>query len=490
MRKWLEVQSGNHYKNFINGEWVASHTGQTYELKESALPDNVLGYFPVSDENDVEDAVKAADDAFQTWKNTSAATRANILNRFADLLEENQEELAYVLSAEQGKVLGESRGEVTRAAAEARFNAGAAFRINGVSVPSENPGVTCQVVPSPIGVVAAIAPWNFPIVTPIRKIAPALAYGCTVVLKPSSDTPWSSVKIMELLVEAGLPKGVVNLVIGSGRKVGNPLVNHPLVKGVSFTGSTDLGIEINKLAAGHLAKTQLELGGKNAAVIIDYDDLDFAAEQIVGAAFACTGQRCTAISRVIVLKDQEEELVRKLKAKMDQLHLGPAWEENASVGPLINKQQYESVLQYIEIGKNEGADLVYGGQSYNSEVNKEGYYIYPTLFTNVHKEMKIAQEEIFGPVLVVMAAEDAEEALEMVNATDYGLAASVFTNSLSISKLFSETIETGMVHINHGTASQSHIPFGGVKNSGFGPFSIGQSNQDFYTQMKAIYTKA
>ncbi|MBW8350178.1 aldehyde dehydrogenase family protein [Bacillus sp. IITD106] len=490
MRDWIEKESGMHYKNFIDGEWVASKDGKTFELNESAFPNHILGYFPASNEKDVEDAVIAADQAFQEWKNSPASTRARLLYRFADLLEANQEELAYVLSAEQGKVLSESFGEVTRAAAEARFNAGESFRVNGVTIPGEIPGVTCQVTPYPIGVVAAIAPWNFPIVTPVRKIAPALAYGCTVVLKPSSDTPWSSVKIIELLIEAGLPKGVVNLVIGSGSKVGNPLVAHPLVKGVSFTGSTKLGIEINKLAAGHLAKTQLEMGGKNAAVVLDYADLDFAAEQIVSAAFSCTGQRCTAISRVVVLKNQEKELIEKLKIKMENMKIGPAWDEKASVGPLINKQQHDSILKYIEIGKKEGAHLAYGGVIYESNLNKEGYYIYPTLFTNVDKNMEIAKEEVFGPVLVVMVAKDVQEALEIANATNYGLAASVFTNSLSVSKKFAEFIETGMVHINHGTASQSHIPFGGVKNSGFGAFSIGYSNQDFYTHMKAIYNKA
>ena len=490
MRKWIEGQSGKHYQNFINGEWVESQNGSTYSLNESAFPEKILGYFPSSDAKDVEEAVQAADRAFQMWKRTPATVKANVLNKFADLLERDQEELAFVLSAEQGKVLSESRGEVARAAAEARFHAGEAYRVSGVTIPTENPGTSCQVIAIPIGVIAAISPWNFPVVTPVRKIAPAIAYGCTVVLKPSSDTPWSSVKIMELLAEAGLPKGVVNLVIGTGNKVGDPLVSHPLVKGISFTGSTRLGIEIHTTAAARLTKTQLEMGGKNAAAVIDYHDLEYAAEQIVGAAFTCTGQRCTAISRVVVLRDQADELVAQIKLKMDNIRLGPAWIEGANMGPVINKNQHESIIDYIEIGKSEGAKFDHGGTSIQVEGNEEGYYISPTLFKNVHKDMRIAREEVFGPVLVVMEAKDIEEALEWVNATEYGLAASIFTNSVSISNQFSESIEAGMIHINHGTASQSHVPFGGVKNSGFGAFSIGHSNQDFYTVMKAIYVKS
>jgi len=490
MRNWIETHSGRVFKNFINGEWVESKSGQTFPLYESAFPEKVLGYFPSSNKDDVEYAVQTAHDAFRLWKKTTASDRAKILNDFADLLERNEEELAYILSSEQGKVLGESRGEVKRAAAEARFNAGEAYRVNGMTVPSEIPGITCQVISQPIGVVVAISPWNFPIVTPVRKIAPAIAYGCTVVLKPSSDTPWSAVRLIELLHEAGLPKGVVNLISGSGSKVGDSLVSHPLVKGISFTGSTNLGIQINRIAATRLIKTQLEMGGKNAAVVVNYHDLEVAARQIVSAAFTCSGQRCTAISRVIVLEEQADKLIDHLKINMEAIRIGPSWEENANMGPVINQHQHEDILEYIELGKSEGAEIVLGGTVAQIEDNKEGHYISPTLFINVHKDMRIAREEIFGPILVVIRAQSIEEAIEIANSTEYGLAVSVFTDSLSTSNQFSEQIETGMVHINHGTASQSHIPFGGVKNSGFGAFSIGHSNQDFYTSSKSIYIKA
>ncbi|MCR2822564.1 aldehyde dehydrogenase family protein [Lederbergia panacisoli] len=490
MRDWIEAHSGGIFKNYINGEWLESRSGQTFPLYESAIPNKVLGLFPSSNKDDVEYAVQTAHAAFQLWKKTTASEKAKVLNEFADLLERNEEELAYILSSEQGKVLSESRGEVKRAAAETRFNAGEAYRVNGMTVPSEIPGITCQVISQPIGVIAAISPWNFPIVTPVRKIAPAIAYGCTVVLKPSSDTPWSAVRLIELLHEAGLPEGVVNLINGSGSKVGDSLVTHPLVKGISFTGSTKLGIQINRTAATRLIKTQLEMGGKNAAVVANYHDLEFAAKQIVSAAFTCSGQRCTAISRVIVLEEQANELIEHLRIYMEAIRVGPAWEENANMGPVINQHQYENILEYIELGKSEGAEIILGGTVAKIEGNKEGNYISPTLFVNVHKDMRIAREEIFGPVLVVLKAKNMEEAIEMANSTEYGLAVSVFTDNLSISNQFSEQIEAGMVHVNHGTASQSHIPFGGVKNSGFGAFSIGHSNQDFYTSSKAIYVKA
>jgi acyl-CoA reductase-like NAD-dependent aldehyde dehydrogenase len=495
MRAWLDANSGKTYRNFINGEWVDSLNGNTSPLFESARPSSKIGDFPDSDEQDVNRAVEAAHKAFQTWRKTPAPVRAALLNRFADLLEKKREELAYRLSAEQGKVLAESLGEVQRAANEARFSAGEVYRVDGQTIPSENVQIQSNVVRYPIGVVAAIAPWNFPIVTPVRKIAPALAYGCTVVLKPASATPWSAVRLMELLAEAGVPQGVVNLVLGSGSRVGDPLVAHPLVSGISFTGSTDLGLRINGIAASRLAKTQLELGGKNAALVLDYDNLAYAAEQIVNAAFACTGQRCTAISRVIVLKDNAASLIDQIVDKMKAIRIGPAWADGVNMGPLIDRRQFESVSQYIETGKREGAVLAYGGERFgisdeSGDRATGGYYLSPTLFTGVKKDMTIAKEEIFGPVLSVLEADHWEEAVELANATDYGLAAAVFTNNLEAAQTIPELLDCGMVHINHGTASQAHIPFGGVKKSGFGPFSIGHTNQEFFTNVKAIYVKS
>lgn len=308
MEAWLETLQPKVYGNFIGGEWVDSNTSKTFSIYNSAKKDQLLASFQDSNDYDVDQAVKAANEAFKNWSKVPGPDRGALLYKFADLLEKNIEELAFMLSAEQGKVFNESIGEVYRAAKETRFAAGEAFRIDGNTLPGERPNVWNSTVRQPIGVIAAIAPWNFPVVTPVRKIAPALAFGCTVVFKPASATPWTSARLMELFAEAGFPKGVVNLVVGGGSKVGTPLVNHPLVKGISFTGSTNLGIQINESAGKRLVKTQLELGGKNPAVVLDYENVEEVAKQIVSAAFAVSGQRCTAISRVIVHKNLKEDL--------------------------------------------------------------------------------------------------------------------------------------------------------------------------------------
>lgn len=487
MLEWLENNEMKTYGNFINGKWIESNSGKTIEIYHSAKNSQLLASFQDSTEEDVNEAVEAANEAFKSWSKIPGPDRGAILYRFADLLEKNVDELAYMLSAEQGKVLSEAKGEVLRAAKEARFCAGEAFRIEGNTLPGERPNVFNSSVRKPIGVVAAIAPWNFPVVTPVRKIAPALAYGCTVVFKPSSLTPWTSARLMELFAEAGVPNGVVNLVVGSGSKVGDPLINHLLVKGISFTGSTDIGVRINELAAKRLVKTQLELGGKNPAVVLDYQNVADVAKQIVGAAFACSGQRCTSISRVIVVKDKKKELTDAIYQEIKDINVGPAWEEGVTMGPVINKDQLDSILEYIEIGVKEGANLLFGGEVLNEGHFSEGSYLVPALFDNVTPEMRLAKEEIFGPVLCVIEVEDKEEAIHVANHVEYGLAASIFTTDYSSAHTFADQIETGMVHINHGTSSAAHMPFGGIKNSGFGAFSIGGSNVEFFTELKTVY---
>jgi aldehyde dehydrogenase (NAD+) len=484
---WLENQVGKTFHNFINGEWVKSNTNETFEIYNPAQKNQILGFFQASNEADVNQAVRAADQAFKTWSNVPGPERSAILMRFADLLEQHSEELAFILSAEQGKVLAESRGEVGRAVKETRFVAGEAFRIEGSTLPSEKSNISTTVLHRPLGVIAAIAPWNFPVVTPVRKIAPALAYGCTVVYKPASETPWTSVRLMELLAEAGVPNGVVNLVTGSGSKVGTPLSQHPLVKGISFTGSTEIGLGINERATKQLKKTQLELGGKNPAVVIDYHDVQYVANQIVSAGFACSGQRCTSISRVVVLKEKAEELVQSIRKEMELIKVGPASQQHATMGPVVSQAQLDTTLEYITAGKEEGATLIYGGDVLREGKFAEGYFIVPGLFTNVTPEMKIAKEEIFGPVLSVIEVKNVEEAIKVANDVKYGLAASVFTNDLTIAYRCVNEIQAGMVHVNHGTASQAHAPFGGVKESGYGAFSIGKTNKDFYTEMKVAY---
>lgn len=487
MLDWIETNGSKVYGNFINGEWVNSNSGKTFSIYNSAKNSQLLASFQDSNESDVNQAVEAANDAFKTWSKVPGPDRGAVLFKFADLLEQNVDELAYMLSAEQGKSLGESKGEVFRAAKEARFCAGEAFRIEGSTLPGERRNVWSSTIRKPLGVIAAIAPWNFPVVTPVRKIAPALAFGCTVVYKPASVTPWTSVLLMELLKEAGVPNGVVNLVVGSGTKVGDPLVNHPLVNGISFTGSSNLGIQINRTAAGRLAKTQLELGGKNPAIVLDYQDAASVAKQIISAAFACSGQRCTSISRVIVVKEKKAELTEALLQELKQIKVGPAWEQGVSMGPLVNKGHLDSVLEYLKIGLEEGARLRYGGEVLTEGLFSEGAYMNPALLDLVSPDMRVAKEEIFGPVLCVIEVEDKEEALEVANNVEYGLAAAIFTNQISDAYHLADEVEAGMLHINHGTASAAHMPFGGVKQSGTGAFSIGSSNVEFFTETKVVY---
>ncbi|MED4227708.1 aldehyde dehydrogenase family protein [Neobacillus cucumis] len=487
MVEWLEANEAKVYGNLIDGEWVNSSGGQTISIFNAAKNNQLLASFQDSNESDVNRAVEAAHAAFKKWSKVPGPDRGAVLYKFADLLERNVDELAYMLSAEQGKTLSESKGEVFRAAKEARFCAGEAFRIEGDTLPGERGNVWSSTVRKPLGVIAAIAPWNFPVVTPVRKIAPALAYGCTVVYKPASVTPWTSVRLMELLEEAGVPNGVVNLVVGSGTMVGDPLVNHPLVKGISFTGSSELGIKINQTAAGRLAKTQLELGGKNPAVVLDYQDASAVAKQIVSAAFACSGQRCTSLSRVIVVKEKKEELTEALLQEMKKIHVGPAWEPTATMGPLVNKRHLQSVQNYLKIGVKEGARLLFGGEVLTEGEYSEGAYMNPALLDLVTPEMCVAKEEIFGPILCVIEVENKEQALEVANNVDYGLAASIFSTNLSDAFTFADEVEAGMLHINHGTASAAHMPFGGTKQSGAGSYSIGSSNADFFTETKVVY---
>lgn len=489
MLEWLAQHAGRDYGNFINGEWTTSRSGKLTALYNPGKKGQLLGRFQDSTEADVDQAVQAAHQAFQSWSRVPGAQRAAILLRYADLLERDADELAYRLSAEQGKILAEARGEVGRAAKETRFAAGEALRGEGQTHPGERANVWNSTIHYPIGVIAAIAPWNFPVVTPVRKIIPALAYGCTVVFKPASNTPWTTIRLFELLAEAGVPAGVANLVTGGGARVGDPLVKHPLVRGISFTGSTELGIAIHEIASRRLARTQLELGGKNPAIVLDYEQVEHVAKQIVSAAFACSGQRCTAISRVVVLQEKAEELTAAIVAEASKLRVGPAWEADMAMGPLVSKSHLESVLDYVAIGQEEGARLLFGGTELNGASYSEGYYMTPAVFDQVHAGMRIAREEIFGPVLTIQAVADFAEAIAVANDTEYGLAASIFTSNLREAYQFAEQIQSGMVHINHGTASEAHMPFGGVKQSGFGAYSIGSSNKAFFTETKVIYVQ-
>jgi aldehyde dehydrogenase (NAD+) len=477
------------HANFIAGKWTPSEAGGFYEIHNPAHPETVLGRFPKSVKADAEAAVDAAQGALPAWAETPGPQRGALLLRFAQLLEDSRKQLAEIITLEQGKALGESMGEVSRAAVEARYMAGEASHPAGQTFPSERAGFTCQTVLEPLGVVAAISPWNFPVVTPVRKIAPAIAFGNTVVFKPASLTPWSAVYVMQLLEKAGLPAGVVNMVIGPGSAVGECLVNDRRVKGITFTGSSDIGTRIYEKAASRLASVQLELGGKNPAVVFQYDDLEGAAREIVSAAFLCSGQRCTALSRVVVCEEQADALLEKILIQVARIKVGDGMLEGTTMGPLVSKAQFDIVEGYVRKGVESGCTLRAGGRAVVENPDAQGYYYTPTVFDHVPAESPLALDEIFGPVLPIIRVREPEEAISIANGTRYGLAASVFTSRMDLAHRFATRIETGMIHINHGTASQAHVPFGGKKDSGQGAFSIGPTARNFFTSPKAIYAK-
>ena len=476
------------HQNYIGGGWRPASNGARYGIRNPARPDECLGEFAESTAADVAAAVDAAADAARGWAGTPAPHRGGMLFRFAQLLEDSKNELARIVTLEQGKALAEAVGEVGRAAAEARFMAGEASRPMGQTFPSERAGFSCHTITEPLGVVAAICPWNFPVVTPVRKLAPALAFGNTAVFKPSSLTPWSAAFLMNLLEQASVPAGVINMVTGRGAIVGDALVRDDRVRGITLTGSTDTGRRIYTHAAARLARVQLELGGKNPAVVIDCDDLDGAAREIVSAAFLCSGQRCTALSRVIVSESQAAALVERIRHYVDRIVVGDGLDPRTTMGPLVSEGQLQTVQGYVRKGIESGCELVAGGAPVAGNPQR-GFYFTATLFDRVPPESPLAGEEIFGPVLPILRVRDLEEAITIANSTRYGLAASFFTSRLGHVHEFTSRVQAGMIHINHGTASQAHIPFGGVRESGQGAYSIGPTAREFYTNIKAVYVR-
>lgn len=475
------------FLNYINGEWVAPSSDQYYDVINPADRSDVIGQFPLSSSQDTDKAVACAHEAFQSWSKLLPSVRADYIYKFIDLLADEFEDIGHVLCREQGKPLAESIGESSRAVKECRYIVGESTRLYGISLPSERPNVSNTIVREPIGVIAAITPWNFPFLTPIRKAIPALIAGCTVVLKPANITPHCAVRLAMLFEKAEIPKGVFNLVMGKGSVLGEALSNNPLVKGITFTGSTGVGRQINLSAAQHFTKVQLEMGGKNPALVADFNDLNFAADQIISAAFANAGQRCTAISRVIVKKDQADALEKLIVEKAGQMTVGPGMEPTSKIGPVVDDAAGDDIMGYIERSKTEGATVALGGNRLTGGVYDNGYYIEPTVITNVSPDMEIAKQEVFGPVLAIIRVDDFAQGLAVVNDTPYGLASAVFTDIQANICDFMNTSQSGMVHINHGTVSESFMPFGGVKASGLGAFSIGTTNKDFFTNYKVIY---
>lgn len=475
------------YMNYIDGKWAEPATGRYYKVKNPADVNETVGEFPISNDTDVNAAVEAAHNRFVSWKMLAPSKRTEFIEKFMKVLDENKERLAMAATKEQGKIYKESLAEAGRGVKETAIIIGEALRLEGIFRPCDSERTVNYAQREPIGVIAAITPWNFPILTPIRKIIPALVAGCCVVFKPASSTPLTAVIIAQLFDMAGFPNGAVNLIIGTGKSIGDTLISNPKVRGVSFTGSTYVGRHINKIAASDFTKTQLEMGGKNAAVVVDYEDLDSVASGIVKAAFTNAGQRCTSISRVIVLEKQAKELEKLIIEKTSKLTVGDGNDETSDLGPVINENALNTIDEYITSAKLQGAFIAHGGTKLTGGIYDKGYYYMPTIITNVNRKMRVAVEEIFGPVLAIIPVATPQEAIDVCNDTEYGLTASLFSDNMKFIYDFIQNSNLGMVRINNLGVSGGNMPFGGTKNSGHGPFSIGHTNMDFYTKHKIVY---
>jgi aldehyde dehydrogenase (NAD+) len=476
------------YRNFINGEWVPSRSAETRPNLNPANTDDVIGQAPFSTREEARAAIASAEAARTQWRQPPAPVRGRIVARVARLMEAAHEELARLLTREEGKTLSESRGEITRSINILDFTAGEGRRLGGELLPLELPNNFAYTRRQPVGVVAIITPWNFPVAIPVWKLAPALVAGNTVVFKPSPLTPGTATRLVELFAEAGLPPGALNLVLGAGRPVGEELVNNPLVKAISFTGSTAVGSQIYAQAAQRGAKAQCEMGGKNAVVVLEDADLTLAAASTVQGAFGSTGQRCSATSRAVVIDTIADEFVERLVSLASKLRVGPGDDPETQVGPSVDQSRYEAVLKYIESGKEDGAELVYGGQPLKEGRLAKGYFIQPTIFDYVEPNMRIAQEEIFGPVLSVLRVKDFDEAVAVANDVPYGLTSSIFSASANKIFQFIDRIEAGVTHVNSPTTGgEAQVPFGGLKASGTGHPELGSTALDFYTELKVVY---
>ncbi len=473
------------FNNFISGEWVETAEGRE-NINPSDISD-IVGVYAQGDVVQAQLAVAAAKAAFPMWAASTPQQRFDVLDFVGTEILARKQELGKLLAREEGKILSEAIGEVTRAGHIFKFFAGEALRQSGEHIKSVRPGIDIDVIRSPIGVVGLITPWNFPIAIPAWKTAPALAFGNTVVLKPAELAPGCSWAIAEIISRSGLPKGVFNLVNGPGSKVGEALVNHPDVAGISFTGSQQVGGRIAVQCAKQFKKLQLEMGGKNPLVVLDDADLDVAVNAAINGAFYSTGQRCTASSRLIVTEGIHDRFVAKMVERLAKLRVDDALAEGTDIGPAVDEAQLEKNLSYVDVGKKEGGEVAFGGEWLKRA--KEGYYIAPTLFTETTNAMRINVEEIFGPIAGVIRVKNYDEALAVANDTPYGLSAGICTTSLKHATHFKEHSQAGMVMVNLPTAGVDyHVPFGGRKGSSYGSREQGKYAVEFYTTVKTTYT--
>jgi acyl-CoA reductase-like NAD-dependent aldehyde dehydrogenase len=476
------------YRNYIKGEWVESSSSKSVENINPADTEDRLGLVRLSTREEARRAVESAAEAFRGWRATPAPTRGRIVARAARLMEEDKENLATLLTREEGKTLSESRGELQRAINVAEFCAGESRRMNGETIPSELPSNFAYTLKQPHGVVAIVTPWNFPVAIPVWKLAPALVAGNTVVFKPATNTPATAVRLVEIFAEAGLPAGVLNLILGSGSEAGDELVNHRAVRAISFTGSNSVGVSLYEQAARRGVRVQCEMGGKNPVVVLEDADLGLAVESTAQGAFGSTGQRCTATSRAVVVDQVADEFVSRVVARANSLRLGDGMQPGTEVGPIVDASQFKSVLSFMDIAREDGAELKCGGGPAEVAGQRKGFFIKPTVFDRVTPDMRIAREEVFGPVLSVLRVKDFEEALQVANDSEFGLSSSIFTNDTARVFRFVEEIETGMTHVNSPTTGgEAHVPFGGIKSTGVGSFEQGSTALDFYTELKVVY---
>ena len=475
------------YQNLIGGSWVAAQSGKTFDSVSPANHTDVVGTFPSSSAADVDAAVEAAKRAYPAWSMMPAPKRGEILFKVARILAEHKEELSRLMTREMGKVLTEARGDVQEAIDVAYYMAGEGRRLFGQTVPSEMPDKFAMAIRKPIGVVGIITPWNFPVAIPGWKLFPALICGNTAVIKPASDTPACAIRFVELLMEGGIPDGVVNIVTGSGTEVGNALVEHADVKVISFTGHTDTGVEISTRAAKTLKRVSLELGGKNPIVVWEDADLGLALDSAVWSAFGTSGQRCTAASRLIVHRAVHDEFVEALRKRVAGLVLGDGLDDKTDVGPVINETAVERIAAYAAIGRGE-ADLVIGGEPAREGALGKGSFFQPTIFAEVKPDARIAMEEIFGPVTSVIAVDNWEETVRIVNSVKYGLSTSLFTRDINLAFRSIRDFDSGLGYVNHGTiGAEAHLPFGGTKATGNGHREVGQAALDFFSEWKSVY---
>jgi aldehyde dehydrogenase (NAD+) len=476
------------YQNFINGKWVDAKSGQVFEDRNPANWEEVVGTFPKSSKEDVDEAIKAARNAFEKWRLVPAPRRGDIMKKVGDIMVARKDEIARVMTREMGKVLVETRGDVQEGIDTAFYAASEGRRLFGRTVPSELPNKFNMAIRTPIGVAGVITPWNFPMAIPTWKTFPALVAGNTVVFKPAHDTPATATMLVEILTEAGIPAGVVNIVHGGGSDVGMAIVDHPDVDLISFTGSTGVGKKISEVASKTLKRVSLELGGKNGQIVMDDADLHLALDGVLWGAFGTTGQRCTATSRLLLHDKVFDKFLSMLVDRTKKLRLGDGLLEGTEVGPCIHENQRKTVHQYVEIGQQEGAKVVTGGNVASGDGLSKGWFYQPTIFTDVQPEMRIAKEEIFGPVLSVIKIKSLDEGISVLNNTIYGLSSSIYTQNINNAFKAIRDVKAGITYINAPTiGAEAHMPFGGVKQTGNGHREGGWTVFDFFTEWKTVY---